>query len=165
MSKISSDNLAVMDIVYSTSVDGVGLRNALYVSGCNMRCPHCHNQESWDINAGTWHTVEEVYEQLNIDYLPVSILGGEPLMQYEAVTHLCRLIKEKTGKSIWLWSGYTYEYIHTHFSQILLYVDVLVDGRYEHDLRDTSLLWRGSSNQRVIDVQKTINNKEVILMD
>lgn len=165
MHKISPDNLAVMDIVYSTSTDGVGLRNALYVSGCNMRCSHCHNQSSWDINAGTWHTVEEVYDKLNIDHFPVSILGGEPLMQVDAVTHLCRLIKERTGKTVWLWSGYTYEYIQEHMSQVLPYIDVLVDGRYEHALRDTDLLWRGSSNQRVIDVQQSEIKKEVILMD
>lgn len=164
MHKISFDHLAVMDIVYSTSTDGVGLRNALYVSGCNMRCPHCHNKDSWDINAGTWYTVEEVYNKLNEDHFPVSILGGEPLMQVDAVTHLCRLIKERTEKSIWLWSGYTYEYIEEHLGQVLPYIDVLVDGKYVHELRDTDLLWRGSSNQRVIDVKKSLDKKEVILM-
>jgi len=158
-------SLSVMSIVHSTSVDGIGLRNALYTAGCNLRCEHCHNRESWDIEAGTWQTLEEVYDQLNVDFFPISILGGEPLMQGDAIMALCRMIKERTAKNIWLWTGHTFEYVQSHYPELLSYIDVLVDGRYEEARRDETLLWRGSSNQRVIDVPKTIQSSTIVCLD
>jgi anaerobic ribonucleoside-triphosphate reductase activating protein len=141
----------VAKIVYSTSVDGVGLRNSLYVSGCPLRCEGCHNQAFWDIQSGNKYTVEEVFQQLNIDDFNISILGGEPMMQYESIVALCKLIKENyPHKTIWLWSGYTFEHIKKYYPTILQYIDVLIDGKYIQELTDPSLKWRGSSNQRII---------------
>lgn len=157
--------MSVMSIVHSTSVDGVGLRNALYTAGCNLRCANCHNRESWNIETGTWQPLEEVYNQLNIDFFPISILGGEPMMQSHAVTALCKMIKERTGKNIWVWTGHTYDYVQVNYPELLNYIDVLVDGRYVEDLHDESLLWRGSSNQRVIDIPKTILAGKVVCLD
>lgn len=142
--------IKVAKIAYSTSVDGVGLRNALYVSGCNRRCPGCHNPQLWDINAGQDMTVQEAFDKLNIDDFNISILGGEPMMQYEQVVELCKLIKEKTNKTIWLWSGYELHEIKSHFPKILKYIDVLVDGPFIEEFKEPNLKWRGSSNQNII---------------
>jgi anaerobic ribonucleoside-triphosphate reductase activating protein len=142
--------IKVAKIAYSTSVDGVGLRNALYVSGCNRRCPGCHNPQLWDINAGQDMTIQEAFDKLNIDDFNISILGGEPMMQYEQVVELCKLIKEKTNKTIWLWSGYELHEIKSQFPKILKYIDVLVDGPFIEEFKEPNLKWRGSSNQNII---------------
>ena len=143
----------VAKIAYSTSVDGVGLRNALYVSGCPIHCKGCHNLKLWDINAGNPQTVSQVFASLNEDDFNISILGGEPLFQYKAILSLCRLIKRETNKTIWLWSGYTYEQIQKDYGDILEYIDVLIDGPFIEEKKDLTLDWRGSSNQRIIKLK------------
>lgn len=142
-------DLYVARIVYSTSTDGVGLRNSLYVSGCPIHCEGCHNKAFWDKESGEKRTVDAVFAQLNSDQFDISILGGEPLMQYEAVLELCKKIKKETNKTIWLWSGYTLSYIQQHCAEILHYIDVLVDGQYVQSLAKPNLQWRGSTNQKV----------------
>ena len=149
---MTDKTLSVAKIVCSTSVDGVGLRNALYVAGCPIHCDGCHNSQFWDIASGTERAVEDVYVELCQDDCNVSILGGEPLMQYEAVLKLCKMIKERTPKTIWLWSGYTLEYIQDNYPELLAYINVLVDGPFVKSLAEPSLHWRGSTNQRVIEV-------------
>ncbi len=144
--------LSVAKIVYSTSVDGVGLRNSLYVAGCPIKCEGCHNSQFWDIDSGTIRTLEDVFADLCQDQCNVSILGGEPLLQYEAVLELCKMIKERTPKTIWLWSGYTLDYIRDNYPEILMYINVLVDGPYIESLAKPNLQWKGSTNQRVIDI-------------
>lgn len=147
------DTLYVARIVYSTSTDGVGLRNSLYVSGCNIHCEDCHNKAWWNKEAGTKLSVDEVFAQLNNDQFNVSILGGEPLNQYEAVFALCKKIKAETNKTIWLWSGYTLDYIKRNYKDILYYIDVLVDGPYVKSLSEPNLQWKGSTNQQVYNVK------------
>lgn len=144
-----NQELYVARIVYSTSTDGVGLRNSLYVSGCPIHCEGCHNKAFWKKESGEKQTVDAVFAQLNSDQFDISILGGEPLMQYEAVVELCKKIKKETHKTIWLWSGYTMAYIQKHFPAILYYIDVLVDGMYMKAKSVQNLQWRGSTNQRV----------------
>ena len=146
------NHLYVASVVHSTSTDGVGLRNALYVSGCNIKCPKCHNKEYWDIYAGQKRSIESVYDELNEDEFNISILGGEPLMQYEGVLQLCKMIKERTTKTIWLWSGHCLEEIKKLYPEILKYIDVLVDGPFQEDKYEPNLQWRGSTNQRVINI-------------
>lgn len=142
--------LYVAKIVMSTTVDGPGLRNSLYLSGCDLRCEGCHNSAFWERGSGIPMTVDEVFERLNEDDFNISILGGEPLMQYDLLLRLCRKIKELTGKTIWLWSGHTIEHIRADYPEILPLVDTLVDGPYIAAQRDTKLRWRGSRNQRVL---------------
>lgn len=142
-------DLYVARIVYSTSTDGVGLRNSLYVSGCPIHCEGCHNKAFWDKESGEKQTVDAVFAQLTNDQFDVSILGGEPLMQYEAVLELCKRIKKETSKTIWLWSGFTLKHIQRYLPDILRYIDVLVDGMYVQSLAKPNLQWRGSINQKI----------------
>lgn len=147
-----NDKLYVARIVESTSTDGVGLRNSLYVSGCNLHCHGCHNKEWWPLKSGREMTVEDVYAALNTDKFNISILGGEPLMQYPAILELCKLIKERTSKTIWLWTGYEMSQVQSLFGDIVKYVDVIVDGVFKEELRDTNLFFRGSGNQRIYGI-------------
>ena len=153
---VSNNELYIARIVYSTSTDGVGLRNSLYVSGCPIHCAECHNKQWWDIKSGEKQTVDSVFSHLNSDQFDISILGGEPLMQYEPILNLCKMIKENTDKTIWLWSGYTLEWIKLHYPEILSYIDVLVDGPFVSKLSLPNLQWRGSTNQRIWKV-KNVN--------
>lgn len=149
---MSSNKLYVAQIVESTSTDGVGLRNAVYVSGCNFHCPGCHNKKWWPLKSGQEMTVEEVYAALNVDDFNISILGGEPLMQYEPILELCKLIKERTKKTIWLWTGYEMSQVQKMFEELMEYVDVIVDGPFQQSLRDINLPFRGSKNQRIYEI-------------
>lgn len=157
-----NSKLYVAKIVSSTSVDGVGLRNSLYVSGCKLHCPGCHNKEWWPIESGREMTVEDVYAALNVDSFNISILGGEPLMQYPAILELCRLIKERTHKTIWLWTGYEITQVQNLFAELMKYVDIIVDGPFKEELRDTNLFYRGSKNQRIYEI---IHSSDIRIID
>lgn len=157
-----NDKLYVAKIVSSTSVDGVGLRNSLYVSGCSIHCPGCHNKDWWPLKSGQEMAVEDVYAALNADNFNISILGGEPLMQYPAILKLCQLIKKRTHKTIWLWTGYEIGQVQSSFRGLMKCVDVIVDGPFIEDLRDPSLFFRGSKNQRIYRVT---HNPEICVTD
>ncbi|MCQ2237461.1 MAG: anaerobic ribonucleoside-triphosphate reductase activating protein [Bacteroidales bacterium] len=149
----------VLNIVESTAVDGPGLRNSVYCSGCVNRCPGCHNPQSWDLAAGQPMLVEDVAQKLlSDDMCNVTFSGGDPMYQPEAFAELARIIKSRSNKNIWCYSGYTFEEIiqDPAKKKLLVNVDVLVDGRYVEALRDTDLLFRGSSNQRILDVSKSL---------
>ena len=146
--------LSVTRIVSSTSTDGPGLRTALYLQGCNIHCPGCHNSSLWDISAGELLYVEAIWEQLQESDENISILGGEPLMQYVVLTAFCKLIKERIDKSIWLWSGYTLSHIQQHYPEILKWVDVVVDGPFIKGLANPTLRFRGSSNQQITPISQ-----------
>ena len=137
-------------------MDGPGLRTSIYCAGCAHRCPGCHNPQSWDFAGGREVTVDDLLEVIKADeFANVTFSGGDPLYQVEAFTELARRIKEETGKTIWCYTGFTYEEVlaDTRLSQILPYLDVLVDGPYVEAQRDTNLPFRGSSNQRIIELK------------
>lgn len=148
--------------------NGVGIRTTLFVSGCTFNCFNCFNKEYQDFKYGTKWTkdVEDYFINLakdqNID--GVSILGGEPLMQDNDLYKLIVRIKEEVQKSIWLWTGYTFEQIPEDKIKLLPYIDILVDGKFEQDKHHHSLQFRGSSNQRIIDVQKTLKSDKIELL-
>lgn len=103
--------------------------------------------------------MEDVFDELNQDEFNISILGGEPLMQYPAILELCKLIKKRTKKTIWLWTGYELPYLEFFFGELLAYVDVVVDGPYREELKGENLLWRGSSNQNVWSIIHDNHNR------
>ena len=133
--------------------DGPGLRTSIYCAGCAHHCKGCHNPQSWDIANGRWMSIDEIMDIIKADSISnVSFSGGEPFFQVEAFTELARRIKTETGKTIWCWTGYTIEQIRSdeHLSMLLPYIDTLVDGPFILEQRDTTLLFRGSPNQRII---------------
>ncbi len=155
----TADVLYIMNIVEDTVVDGPGFRTTVYAAGCEHACPGCHNPLSWNMRNGHSVNVDDVAEQLLADpFADVTFSGGDPLLQSEAFTGLARRIKSRSRKTIWCYTGFRYEEIlrTPRLSAILPYIDVLVDGRFEQSLRDPDLLFRGSSNQRLIDVKTSL---------
>ena len=133
--------------------DGPGFRTSIYCAGCKHACKGCHNPQSWDFKGGKEMDVEELLEIVKADdRSDVSFSGGDPFYQVEAFTELARRIKEETSKTIWCWTGFTLEEIQASekLSMLLPYLDVLVDGPFILEQRDTDLLFRGSPNQRII---------------
>ena len=164
---ISGDGSGVlyyMDILYETVVDGTGLRNTIYCAKCNLQCDGCHNKESWDINNGKPVTVNKAADMLLKNGLNITFSGGECTIQNKAFIRLAKKLKEN-GRNIWLYSGNTYEDLieNKENLSLLKYIDVLVDGPYIKEQRDITLKWRGSSNQRVIDVQETLKQGRIVL--
>jgi anaerobic ribonucleoside-triphosphate reductase activating protein len=145
--------IKVADILYETMTDGPGFRTSIYCQGCGHHCPGCHNPQTWDFDGGKEYTVEELFNIIEADeFSDVTFSGGDPMFQVEAFTELARMVKNKTNKTIWCYSGYTYEQIaeSPRMSLILPFLDVLVDGRFMIDKRNTDLRFRGSENQRII---------------
>ncbi|MDR1089793.1 MAG: anaerobic ribonucleoside-triphosphate reductase activating protein [Prevotella sp.] len=158
--------LSISGIVRDTTVDGTGFRTSVYAAGCTHQCAGCHNPHSWDIANGKSYSVDELLVIIKEDeFSNVTFSGGDPLMQVDGFTELAKRIKKETSKNIWCYTGFTYEQILKSYklSQILPLIDVLVDGRYIDALRNTDLQFRGSSNQRIIDVQKTLSEDRVII--
>ncbi|MCH5220991.1 MAG: anaerobic ribonucleoside-triphosphate reductase activating protein [Muribaculaceae bacterium] len=148
--------MRVIRILEGTSVDGPGLRTAIYFAGCGHHCPACHNEHTWDFRAGEDMTVEQVLKVVRYNGFPVTFTGGDPIYQAAEIIPLAKAIKEELHLNIWCYTGYTHEeLIEMHNDDVdtlLSYVDTIVDGPYIDALRDTSLLFRGSSNQRIIDL-------------
>ncbi|MDE6348793.1 MAG: anaerobic ribonucleoside-triphosphate reductase activating protein [Bacteroides sp.] len=160
--------LSILDILEDTTVDGPGFRTAIYAAGCPNGCPGCHNPESWDINHGHWMSTEEILEKVLADpFADVTFSGGDPMFQPEGFAELARTIKERSRKNIWCYTGYTFEELLENPSQaqLLKYIDVLVDGKFIKELRDEELHFRGSSNQRLIDVQASLKKHETVTYD
>ena len=148
--------------------NGPGIRVSIFMQGCTFHCKNCFNSETWNFNKGiefTDETISTVLELCSNSHVTgLSILGGEPLHEKNILgtTKLSKLFKEKyPDKSLWIWTGNLFEDIKE--KEVLNYIDVLVDGRYEDELHDFRLKWCGSSNQRVIDVKKSLKRNKVVL--
>jgi len=165
MTESYTSNIRLLDIVHGTSVDGPGLRTSIYGAGCTHHCPGCHNPQSWDPAGGVSRSIEEVAEEVLAEELDVTFSGGDPMFQPEAFARLAQLIHANSSHDIWCYTGYRIEQLFADPRRraLLEQVDVLVDGPFVQSLRDLSLLFRGSSNQRLIDVPATLAQHQVVL--
>ena len=151
--------------------NGPGIRTTIFVTGCTHKCPNCFNEEYQDFNFGnpwTRKETDEVIEDLKLDEVKgLTVLGGEPFQNEVDLLQVIRDIKKEVQKDIWIFSGYTYEEIlkDQDKKKLLEECDVLVDGRFVEALKDLSLRFRGSSNQRIIDVKKSLEANKVVLFD
>lgn len=171
-------NMNYHDIRTDDMLNGEGLRVVLFTSGCNHYCKNCQNPQTWDYNSGikfTKDNIEEIKVELRKDYISgLTLSGGDPLNEHnlEDIYELCSIVKKEfPNKTIWLYTGYTWEEIfkeinswhYTILKQIISLCDVLVDGMYIEELSDINYPWAGSTNQRVIDVKKTLDKNEIVL--
>lgn len=152
--------------------DGPGIRTSLFVSGCHWHCKGCFNSIAWDKNYGkefTKETEDAIIESLKPDYVDgLSLLGGEPFEPYNipALIHLCKRVrKELPTKTIWCWTGGEMMCHYYDALELLELLDVLVDGQFIEEKKNLNLKFKGSTNQRVIDVQKSLSEKRIILLD
>lgn len=148
--------------------NGPGVRVSIFMQGCTFNCKQCFNPETHDFEGGKEfdeETIDRVIELCNNENISgLSILGGEPLhpKNVEGTTKLVKTFKEKLpDKNVWIWSGFTFDG-ELKDKEVMKYTDVLVDGRYVDELRNPTLKWRGSENQRVIDVQSSLKNDDII---
>ena len=147
-------------------VDGPGFRTAIYAAGCKHQCKGCHNPQSWDFKAGRAMTTDQIMQIIKQDpFANVSFSGGDPMYQPEGFAELAQAIRSQTNKTIWCWTGFSFEMLlrMTKQRELLELIDVLVDGPYVEALRDTDLLFRGSRNQRLIDVKASLKAGKVVL--
>lgn len=162
------------NIKHDDMTNGDGLRVTLFMSGCEHHCPECQNPQTWDYDSGIYFddlAMAEIDKELSKEYISgITFSGGDPLAPNNigAVLYIIKQIKFRhPDKTIWLYTGYTYESILSEGDyesvQVLKNCDVIIDGEYKKDLRDLDAKWRGSRNQRVIDVKKSLETSKVVL--
>ena len=149
--------------------NGPGVRVSIFMQGCSFHCKNCFNKETWDFEGGqefTDDTIDKVIDLCNKPEVKgLSILGGEPMhpTNIEGTTKLAKAFKEKyPEKTIWTWTGFKYEDIKD--KDVFNYIDVLIDGQYKDELHDPTLKWKGSSNQRVIDIKESKKENKICLV-
>lgn len=174
-----------LKIEHDDVCNGIGIRCTIWFTGCLHKCAGCFNKETWDENSGIEFDIEakkELFDELSKDYISgITFSGGDPLHENNIieVNNIIQEIKKQfPNKTIWLYTGYTWEELspnilikgideestlHNVRANIIKSCNVVIDGPYIDNLRDITLKWRGSSNQRVIDVQKTLQNGEIVL--
>lgn len=159
--------LQVIDIIEGTSVDGPGLRTSVYFAGCKHKCIGCHNPQSWSFDAGKAMSIDEVMSVIRENDFNVTLSGGDPMYSALEIGKLCQRIKEELHKNIWCYTGFLWEDIVgiPEYMCIIKNIDVLVDGPFMLNRRDTSLCFRGSGNQRIIDVKKSMECNRPIVLD
>ena len=150
--------------------NGPGVRVSIFMQGCHFHCKDCFNSETWDFKGGkeyTDETINRVLELCEKEYIVgLSILGGEPLhpKNIDGTTKLAKMFKEKyPNKNLWVWTGFLFENVKDN--EVFKYIDVLVDGQFKTELFDPTLRWKGSSNQRVIDVKKSLDKGKIVLLE
>ena len=155
-------------------VDGEGVRCSLYVSGCKFACPGCYNRVAQNFHYGHPYTQkleDQIIRDLGESYVQgLTLLGGEPFLNTQVCLRLVKRIRQEYGhsKDIWSWTGYKWDELMVESAdklELLSYLDILVDGRFEEDLKDLTLQFRGSSNQRIIDVPQSLATGKVVIWD
>lgn len=157
--------MRLADYTPNSSVDGIGIRQVFWTQGCPHHCKGCHNPQTWEYKQGTYYTPREIVSMALQSPYNVTFSGGDPFIQAEDLREICAILER--SKTIWVYTGYTWEQLleNEQMKSVLEHIDVLVDGRFVEGLRDTSLVFRGSSNQRIIDVRKSLEAGEVVLYE
>lgn len=153
-------------------VDGTGIRFVIWAQGCRHRCGDCHSPSTWDLDGGQLHDTDDILKDIKSNKLlkGVTLSGGDPLEQAEKFAYIAKKVRE-WGMDVWCYTGYTFEFILEHmdtkegWKELMENVDVLVDGRFEKDKKDMRLLFKGSKNQRIIDLPRSIDSGAVVLLD
>ena len=168
-------DLRIASIEYNSIVDGIGLRYVIFTQGCPHHCLNCHNPETWDFRKGRVINTDMIKAQIKNDPLltGVTFSGGEPFMQPEPLIDIANFVHE-IGLTVWCYTGFKYEDLFStaakmHKGSEMLHllecIDVLVDGPFENDKKSYELKFKGSSNQRIIDVQKSLRTGTIILLE
>ena len=158
------------DLQEDSIVDGIGIRTVIWTQGCSHNCPYCHNPKTHDFNGGELVDIEDVIDALEKlkGQDGITFSGGDPMFQPAACAILAKKVKE-LGMNVWTYTGFTFEQLlnsnNKDILDFLSNIDVLIDGKFEIDKKSLDLEFRGSSNQRIIDVPKSLENHEVILLN
>lgn len=158
--------LAHSHIQQDSVVDGLGIRAVVWTQGCPHNCEGCHNPETHDFNSGKLVDVDDIKKEISElkNHTGITFSGGDPMCQPEQCIEIAKYAKS-LGYDIWCYTGYTYETLTSKQKEFLEYIDVLIDGKFELSLRSLNLRFKGSSNQRVIDVPLSKKNGTVTILD
>lgn len=164
--------LASPEIQMDSIVDGEGIRSVIWFQGCSHNCPGCHNPETHDYNKGFKKSIEELKREIaELEFQNgVTFSGGDPMMQVEALEELANYVHE-CGMNVWCYTGFTFEQLlkmaesNEHYLGALKNIDVLIDGKFDSKLKSFDAVFRGSSNQRIIDVKKSLKKGKVIVIE
>ena len=140
--------MKIYKILYETMADGPGIRNSVYVAGCLHKCPGCHNPQTWDYEGAQELSIDEICDLVLKNGCDITISGGDPMYQSVELKELCKKLKE-VGRNIWVYTGFKIEDLGYSQREVLKYIDVLVDGPFDIESRETTRFC-GSSNQRII---------------
>ena len=153
----------VLRIIRGTTVDGPGFRTAIYLAGCVHQCPECHNPQSWNPHSGNEMTLEELMKIVEEEDFDVTLSGGDPLYNPESTAILVNALK-KQKRNVWVYTGFSWEEILADPKLInsIKEADVVVEGRFINNLKDPDLPFRGSSNQRILDISQSLKSSEPI---
>ena len=156
--------IRIAGLVPESFVDGDGIRFAIFMQGCRRNCEGCHNPETHALDGGRLVDTEEIISAIKKNPLldGITLTGGEPLLQIDAAEEISRAAKN-FGLSVWCYTGYTFEELPSDAAPLLENVDVLIDGEFVLSLRDLDLQFRGSRNQRIIDLKKTRKQNKIVL--
>ncbi len=161
--------MKVIKIFKETISDGFGFRYSIYFSGCNHFCEGCHNMDTWTGDIGRIvdrEYLDEIVGDINANPLldGVTLSGGDPFFNPKELLQFLKVLKEETSKNIWCYTGYTYEELlgQKITRESLEYIDILVDGKFQKDKYDPQLYFKGSSNQRIINVKKSLSKNQII---
>jgi anaerobic ribonucleoside-triphosphate reductase activating protein len=158
--------MKVAGIIQNSVVNGIGVRDVIFFQGCEHHCPGCHNPKTWNINGGEEMSIQRIAEMFKDSTHDITLSGGEPLLQYDEIIGLMGYMYNAQRKRFWIYTGFRYEEIPPRMLEVMSkYVDVLVDGRFEEHNKDLKLAFRGSSNQRLIDLPKSVAKGKVILWE
>ncbi|WP_294401240.1 anaerobic ribonucleoside-triphosphate reductase activating protein [uncultured Clostridium sp.] len=165
-------SIRLSGIAYESLVNGPGMRRVFFAQGCRHNCKGCFNPDTHDFNGGEERNMDELIEAVKENPMlrGVTFSGGDPWEQADKFAYMAKSFKD-SGLSVWSYTGYTYEYILEHkderngWNELLNNIDVLVDGRFEEDKMEEGLKFRGSSNQRIIDVKETLKQGNVITLN
>ena len=157
--------IRIAGLVPESFVDGDGIRFAIFMQGCRRNCEGCHNPETHALDGGRLVDTDEIFSAIKKNPLldGITLTGGEPLLQIDASYEIARAAKN-FGLTVWCYTGYTFENLPLEAEPLLENVDVLIDGEFVESQRDLELQFRGSSNQRIIDVKKTLKQKKIVLL-
>lgn len=159
-------------IAYESLVNGPGIRRVFFSQGCNHNCKGCFNPDTHDFNGGEEKNIDELIEDVlcNPMIKGITFSGGDPFERADEFSYMAKIFKEN-NKSIWCYTGYTFEYINDNlennkgWKDLINNIDVLVDGKFEENKKEDGLRFRGSSNQRIIDVKESLKSNKVVIFN
>lgn len=169
MDSLGKETLRIAGVVKESTVDGPGFRYVVFTQGCPHKCEGCHNPETHDYNGGKLVDINDIAEDIKKNPLlaGVTISGGDPFVQAGQVAKLLDLVDKKL--SVIVYTGFTYEYLlknsntTNNYMELLKRIDILIDGKFEKDLMNENLIFRGSSNQRSINVKESLKENKIII--
>lgn len=165
-------NIRLSGIAYESLVNGPGMRRVFFAQGCRHNCKGCFNPDTHDFNGGEIRNMDELIESVldNPMLRGITFSGGDPLEQADKFSYMAKAFKNK-GLNVWCYTGYTYEYILEHkdknngWNELLSSIDVLVDGKFQEENMQEGLKFRGSNNQRIIDIKESLNQGNIVTID